>query len=157
MLLFVSLHSTAQRVSDRLREAGLDVVVRELPDSTRTALEAAHAVRAEVGQIVKSLVFIADGEPVLCLCAGDRRVETARLGDSARQATADEVRAATGFAIGGVPPLGHDSPLRTIVDESLARFETVWCAGGTPRAVFEARLAELVAAIPGAEVHPLSS
>jgi prolyl-tRNA editing enzyme YbaK/EbsC (Cys-tRNA(Pro) deacylase) len=147
------LHATAQRFADRARAAGLDANVRELPESTRTAAEAAAAVGCDVGQIVKSLVFVADGEPLLCLCAGDRRVDTAALGESVRQATADEVRAATGFAIGGVPPLGHDSPLRTVVDESLRRFETVWCAGGTPRAVFEARLADLVAAIPGADVR----
>jgi prolyl-tRNA editing enzyme YbaK/EbsC (Cys-tRNA(Pro) deacylase) len=152
----VSLHPTAQRVADRLRAAGLDVVVQELPHSTRTALEAAAAVGCEVGQIVKSLVFVADGEPLLCLCAGDRRVDTPTLGRTVRQANADEVRVATGFAIGGVPPLGHDSPLRTVVDKSLSRFETVWCAGGTPRAVFEARLDELVAAIPCADVRSVS-
>jgi prolyl-tRNA editing enzyme YbaK/EbsC (Cys-tRNA(Pro) deacylase) len=151
------LHPTAQRVADRLREVGLDVQVRELPESTRTAMEAAAAVGCDVGQIVKSLVFVADGEPVLCLCAGDRRVDTTTLGESVRQAAANEVRAATGFAIGGVPPLGHDAPLRTVVDESLTRFETVWCAGGTPRAVFEVRLDDLVAAIPGGEVREVSS
>jgi prolyl-tRNA editing enzyme YbaK/EbsC (Cys-tRNA(Pro) deacylase) len=149
----MALHPTAQRVANRLRDAGLDVEVQELPESTRTAVEAAAAVGCDVGQIVKSLVFIADGEPVLCLCAGDRRVDTSALGESVRQASTNEVRAATGFAIGGVPPLGHDSSLRTVVDESLGRFETVWCAGGTPRAVFEARLDELVAAIPGADVR----
>lgn len=127
--------------------------VQELPASTRTAAEAAAAVGCEVGQIVKSLVFIVDGGPLLCLCAGDRRVDVTALGESARQASADEVRVATGFAIGGVPPLGHASPLRTVVDESLGRFQTVWCAGGTPHAVFEARFDDLVAAIPGAEVR----
>jgi prolyl-tRNA editing enzyme YbaK/EbsC (Cys-tRNA(Pro) deacylase) len=149
----MALHPTTQRVADRLRAAGLDASVQELPASTRTAVEAAAAVGCEVGQIVKSLVFVVDGEPVLCLCAGDRRVDTDALGESVRQASADEVRAATGFAIGGVPPLGHDSLLRTVVDESLGRFETVWCAGGTPRAVFEARPDELVAAIPEADVR----
>jgi prolyl-tRNA editing enzyme YbaK/EbsC (Cys-tRNA(Pro) deacylase) len=153
----VILHPTAQRVADRLREAGLDVSVQELPASTRTAVEAADAVGCDVGQIVKSLVFVADGEPLLCLCAGDRRVDTATLGQSVRQASAQEVRAATGFAIGGVPPLGHSASLRTVVDESLTRFETVWCAGGTPRAVFEVRLDDLVAAVPGADVRGISS
>ncbi|HEX2505111.1 MAG TPA: YbaK/EbsC family protein [Gaiellaceae bacterium] len=147
------VHPTAQRLAERLRGAGLDVEVEELPESTRTAAEAAAAVGCDVGQIVKSLVFVAGGEPVLCLCAGDRRVDTAALGGDVRQATPDEVRAATGFAIGGVPPLGPDTALRTVVDESLRRFETVWCAGGTPRAVFEARLADLVSAIPDAEVR----
>jgi prolyl-tRNA editing enzyme YbaK/EbsC (Cys-tRNA(Pro) deacylase) len=151
----VPIHPTAQRVQDRLTEAGLEVEVRDLPDSTRTAAEAAAAVGCEIGQIVKSLVFVAGEEPVLCLCAGDRRVDTAKL-DGARQASADEVREATGFAIGGVPPLGHDRSVRTVVDESLGRFETVWCAAGTPRSVFEARFDELVAAIPGAELRDVS-
>jgi prolyl-tRNA editing enzyme YbaK/EbsC (Cys-tRNA(Pro) deacylase) len=131
--------------------------VQELEASTRTAEEAAAAVGADVGQIVKSLVFV-DGEgPVLCLCAGDRRVDVARLGAGARQARADEVREATGFAIGGVPPLGHDRPLRTVVDPSLRRFATVWCAAGTPRAVFEVDTERLIAAIPGAEVRDVSA
>ena len=144
-------------MADRLRETGLDVSVQELPASTRTAVEAADALGCDVGQIVKSLVFVADGEPLLCLCAGDRRVDTSTLGESVRQASAQEVRAATGFAIGGVPPLGHSASLRTVVDETLTRFETVWCAGGTPRAVFEVRLDDLVAAVPGAEVRGISS
>jgi peptidoglycan/xylan/chitin deacetylase (PgdA/CDA1 family)/prolyl-tRNA editing enzyme YbaK/EbsC (Cys-tRNA(Pro) deacylase) len=110
-------------VQERLRERGLDVEVRDLPDSTRTAADAAAAVGSELGQIVKSLVFVADGEPVMCLCAGDRRVDPAKLGSEARAARADEAREATGFAIGGVPPLGHDRPLRTVVDESLRRFD----------------------------------
>jgi prolyl-tRNA editing enzyme YbaK/EbsC (Cys-tRNA(Pro) deacylase) len=93
----------------------------------------------------------------MCLCAGDRRVDPAKLGDGARPATADEARAATGFSIGGVPPLGHDSPLRTVVDESLRRFPTVWCAAGTPHAVFEAPLDELLRALPEAEVKDVAA
>src|SRR5918999_1279380 len=130
------MHPTAQRFQANLRKLGLEVEVRELADSTRTAAEAAAAVGVEIGQIVKSLVFIDGGTPLLCLCAGDRRVDTDNLGSDVRQARGDEVREATGFAIGGVPPLGHDRPLRTIVDASLRRFETVWCAAGTPHAVF---------------------
>src|SRR5437763_482255 len=91
--------------------------------------------------------------PFLVLCAGDRRVDTDALGGSIRSATADEVRAGTGFAIGGVPPLGHDRPLRTVVDESLLRFDTVWCAGGTPRTVFPVATRDLIAAIPEADVR----
>jgi prolyl-tRNA editing enzyme YbaK/EbsC (Cys-tRNA(Pro) deacylase) len=148
----VSVHPTAQKVQDRLRERGLPVHVQELPDSTRTAAEAAAAVGCEPGQIVKSLVFLVGGDPAVVLCAGDRRVDTAKLGESVRAATAKEVREATGFAVGGVPPLGHDRDLPTVVDESLRRFETVWCAAGTPHAVFEARLDDLLAALPGADV-----
>ncbi len=129
---------------------GLDVSVQTLPDSTRTAGEAAAAVGCEVGQIVKSLVFMRGEEPVMVLCAGDRRVAAERLG--LRAATADEARAGTGFAIGGIPPLGHDRPLQTLIDESLRRFATVWCAAGTPHAVFEADTGSLIAAIPGAAV-----
>ena len=110
--------------------------MHELAGSTRTAAEAAAAVGVEVGQIVKSLVFVDPEGPLLCLCAGDRRVDTTKLGADVRQANGDEVRDATGFAIGGVPPIGHDRPVRTVVDESLRRFPTVWCAAGTPNAVF---------------------
>jgi prolyl-tRNA editing enzyme YbaK/EbsC (Cys-tRNA(Pro) deacylase) len=150
----VPLHPTALKVQGRLHELGLDVEVQELADSTRTAAEAAAAVGAEVGQIVKSLVFVeaADG-PLLVLCAGDRRVDTERLGPGVQPARAAEVREATGFAIGGVPPLGHDRPLRTIVDESLRRFDVVWCAGGTPHAVFSVATDDLIRAIPTVEVR----
>ncbi len=124
-----------------------------LPDSTRTAVDAAAACGCELGQIVKSLVFVVDGEPTMVLCAGDRRVATASLGADVRSATADEARAATGFSIGGVPPLGHERELPTVVDASLRRFERVWCAAGTPHAVFEVGLDALLAALPDAEVR----
>jgi prolyl-tRNA editing enzyme YbaK/EbsC (Cys-tRNA(Pro) deacylase) len=152
----MSLHPTAQRLQERLHGLGLDAEVRELPASTRTAPEAAAAVGVEVGQIVKSLVFMAGSEPLLCLCAGDRRVDTDKLGAEVRQARGDEVREATGFAIGGVPPIGHDRPLRTVVDASLRRFETVWCAAGTPHAVFPVATQALIDAIPAAEVREVS-
>ncbi|HUJ33587.1 MAG TPA: YbaK/EbsC family protein [Solirubrobacteraceae bacterium] len=148
------MHPTAARFQRRLHERGFDVEVQVLPDSTRTAGEAAAAVGCEVGQIVKSLVFMRDGRPVLVLCAGDRRVAAERLG--LRAANADEARAATGFSIGGIPPLGHDRPLETLIDESLRRFVTVWSAAGTPHAVFEAGTESLIAAIPGAVVAKVS-
>jgi prolyl-tRNA editing enzyme YbaK/EbsC (Cys-tRNA(Pro) deacylase) len=143
------VHPTAAKVQERLAARGLEVEARVLPDSTRTAAEAASACGCEVGQIVKSLVFVVGEEPTMVLCAGDRRVTAV----DGRPASADEVRAATGFAIGGVPPLGHDTELPTIVDESLRRFDRVWCAGGTPHAVFETGIEELIAAIPGAEIR----
>ena len=151
------VHPTAARLAERLAALGLDVRVSTLADSTRTAAEAAAAVGCEVAQIVKSLVFLVGGEPTMVLCAGDRRVDPGKLGPNARAATADEAREATGFAIGGVPPLGHDRPLPTVVDESLHRFETVWCAAGTPRSVFPVATETLVAAIPGAEVKDVSA
>lgn len=154
------MHPTAARFAERLHALGLDVVVQVLPDSTRTAPEAAAAVGCEVGQIVKSLVFIRDqdpghpqergAEPVMVLCAGDRRVAAKRLG--LRAADADLARAATGFSIGGIPPLGHDRSLPTLIDSSLRRFATVWCAAGTPHAVFEVETESLIAAIRGGEV-----
>ena len=150
------IHPTAQRLQERLHELGLEVEIRELADSTRTAQEAADAVGAELGQIVKSLVFMDGDSALLCLCAGDRRVDTAKLGEDVRQAKGDEVREATGFAIGGVPPLGHERPVRTVVDESLRRFETVWCAGGTPHAVFPVETERLIAAVPDAQVREVT-
>ncbi len=149
----MELHPTALKVQERLRERGLDVEVQILADSTRTAADAATAIGCEVGQIVKSLVFERDGEVVMCLCAGDRQVDAARLG--LERADADRVRAATGFAIGGIPPLGHDRELPTLVDISLRRFDTVWCAAGTPHAVFSAPTDDLLAALPDAELAEL--
>jgi prolyl-tRNA editing enzyme YbaK/EbsC (Cys-tRNA(Pro) deacylase) len=145
------MHPTAAKVQKRLRARGLDAEVVDLPDSTRTAAEAAEACGCELGQIVKSLVFVVDGQATMILCAGDRRVT--RI--DGKPAGAQEVRDATGFSIGGVPPLGHDADLPTIVDESLRRFERVWCAAGTPHAVFETRVEDLIEALPDAEVQPV--
>ncbi len=143
-------HPTAAKVQERLRELELEVEVRVLSDSTRTAAEAAAACGCTLGQIVKSLVFVdGRGDAVVCLWAGDRQVPAEELG--LRRASAAEVREATGFAVGGVPPLGHDRRLRTIVDESLRRFERVWCAAGTPHAVFEIETASLFRAVGAAE------
>ena len=147
------MHPTALKVQERLARRGLEIEVQVLPDSTRTAAEAAAACGCDIGQIVKSLVFVVDETPTMVLCAGDRRVATASLGDDVRSATADEARAATGFSIGGVPPLGHERELPTVVDASLCRFERVWCAAGTPHAVFEVGLDALLAALPSADVR----
>ena len=144
------MHPTAARLQERLRERGLIISVIALDDSARTVPEAAAAVGCEPAQIVKSLVFLRDGEPVMVLCAGDRRVANKRL--SLSPANADQARAATGFSIGGIPPLGHDRDLDTLIDDSLRRFETVWCAAGTPHAVFEVSTAALIDAIPSARV-----
>ena len=145
------MHPTAAKLQARLAAQGLPVEVRELPDSTRTAADAAVACGCEPGQIVKSLVFVVDARPTMVLCAGDHRVEQVE----GRPATADEAREATGFAIGGIPPLGHDVALPTIVDETLRRFDRVWCAAGTPHAVFEVGVEELLSALPGASVRPV--
>ena len=139
------------RVVEAARAAGLEIEVREFPEGTRTAEDAARAIGVSVGQIVKSLVFTTDGRPVLCLVSGLNRVDGARLavitGASAvRRASADEVERVTGFAIGGVPPLGHAHPLSIYCDRDLLAFDIVWAAAGTPRAVFSAQPLALVKA-----------
>ena len=148
------MHPTAARLAERLDRRGLSIQVRRLSDSARTAALAAAALEVEVGQIVKSLVFLRHDEPVLVLCAGDRRVDAERL--ALAPAPADRVRAVTGFSIGGVPPLGHDVDLPTTVDASLRRFDTVWAAAGTPHDVFPVATEALIAAIPDAVVADVS-
>jgi Cys-tRNA(Pro) deacylase len=123
------------------KDNGLDISVVKLDKSTRTAQLAAEAIGTELGSIVKSLVFLADGKPALVLVAGDRRADTKKLAQvlkakKVKIAGAETVRAETGFAIGGVPPVGHDTPLPTIIDRSLGRFDTVYAAAGAPNAVF---------------------
>jgi prolyl-tRNA editing enzyme YbaK/EbsC (Cys-tRNA(Pro) deacylase) len=148
------MHPTAEKLRRRLLARGLEIDVRTLSDSTRTADEAAAAVGCQVGQIVKSLVFVRGQEPVMVLCAGDRRVDANRLG--LRAARAEQAREATGYAIGGIPPLGHDRRLDTLIDASLQRFDTVWCAAGTPHAVFEVGVEEMIAAIEPVTVLDVS-
>lgn len=141
-----------QRVRQALAGAGLDPDrVQELPADTSTAEAAAQAVGAPVGSIVKSLIFLADGVPLLVLVAGDRRADIKRLraelGLSKKRlriARPEEVQALTGFEVGGVPPVGHRPPLRTIVDDSLARFDWLWAAAGSGHAVFPVRYERLV-------------
>ena len=115
---------------------------REFPEGTRTAQDAAAAIGCTVGQIVKSLVFLRDGEPILVLCSGANTVDARRLGLD--KADANVVRRATGFAIGGVPPYGHPAPLDTLVDEDLMGYDEIWAAAGTPRSVFPLTPGELV-------------
>lgn len=138
-----------ERVQAALEAAGLAIEVVKLADSARTAQLAAEAIGTELGSIVKSLVFLADGEPVLVLVAGDRRADPAKLKDllAARRvmiADAERVKQETGFAIGGVPPVGHLRPLPTWVDQSLERFDTVYAAAGHPHAVFPISYEDLV-------------
>ncbi|HMN60930.1 MAG TPA: YbaK/EbsC family protein [Anaerolinea sp.] len=144
------MHPQALRVQQFLAEAGSSAQVGEIPDSTRTALEAAAAVGCEVGQIVKSLVFVLDppGEIILLLVSGANRVQEHNvgrlLGGSLGKANADQVQSATGYAIGGVPPIGHARPLPTYIDEDLLKYPQVWAAAGTPHAVFPISPEELV-------------
>ncbi len=138
-----------ERVQAALKAAGLDTDIVKLQESARTAQLAADALDTALGSIVKSLLFLADGEPVLVLVAGDRRADPARLKGllGARRvmiADAERVRRETGFSIGGVPPVGHRQPLPTWIDSSLGRFETVYAAAGHPHAVFPIAFEALV-------------
>src|SRR6186997_784857 len=143
------LPARSRIVHESLRSAGItgDIVV--LPDSASTAPLAAAALGVEVGAIANSLVFWSDGEPLLVMTSGAHRVDTAalalRLGrESIRRATAEQVREATGQAIGGVAPTGHPAPLVTVVDEDLAGYPEIWAAGGTPHTVFPMTFDDLV-------------
>lgn len=143
------LPARSRLVHDSLRDAGItgDIVV--LPDAASTAALAAAALGIEVGAIANSLVFWSDDEPLLVMTSGAHRVDTAalaaRLGrGKIQRATAEQVREATGQAIGGVAPTGHPAPLTTIVDEDLAAFDEIWAAGGTPHTVFPLTFDELV-------------
>jgi prolyl-tRNA editing enzyme YbaK/EbsC (Cys-tRNA(Pro) deacylase) len=137
------------KVRTALAQLGARGEVRALDDSARTAKEAADALGIEVGQIASSLIFLADGEPVLIIASGGHRVDTMQLAsilevNQITKASADQVRKATGFAIGGVAPVGHPHPLRTIVDIALSRYNEVWAAGGHPHYVFPTSYDELL-------------
>jgi prolyl-tRNA editing enzyme YbaK/EbsC (Cys-tRNA(Pro) deacylase) len=141
--MIVSLSSSAQRVQAALMKLGLSLQVVELPDSTRSAAEAAAAIGCTVGQIAKSLVFKSkgSGQPVLVIASGINRVDekkiAAILGEKITKADADFVRHHTGFAIGGVPPVGHKEPIITFIDDDLLVYHEIWAAAGTPNAVFK--------------------
>jgi prolyl-tRNA editing enzyme YbaK/EbsC (Cys-tRNA(Pro) deacylase) len=152
-----------QRVQAALRDKGSRARVIELRSTARTAEDAARALDVPVGAIVKSLVFLIDGEPVMALVAGDRRGDQAALPKAfgrtglLLRADADRVRAATGFTIGGVAPLAHPSQLPTVIDDSLGRFETVYAAAGHPHCVFPTTMLELSLLTGGAVVKGIST
>ena len=148
------LPARSRIVHESLRAVGIAGEIVVLPDAASTAPLAAAALGVEVGAIANSLVFWSDGAPLLVMTSGAHRVDTTalaeRLGrDSIRRATAEQVRDATGQAIGGVAPTGHPSPLTTVIDEDLAGFPEIWAAGGTPHTVFPMTFAELVALTGG--------
>ncbi|WP_224982047.1 YbaK/EbsC family protein [Geomonas agri] len=136
------LSGSAKRVQDALNSFGIDCRVKEFGESTRTAVEAANAVGCEVGQIVKSLVFRGkeSGKAVFVVASGanmvNEKVLAALMGEKIERATPDFVREQTGYAIGGVSPVGHPAPLTTFIDEDLLGYQEVWAAAGTPNAVF---------------------
>jgi prolyl-tRNA editing enzyme YbaK/EbsC (Cys-tRNA(Pro) deacylase) len=160
-------HPGIQRVREAAARKGVTLEIRVFDESTHTAEEAAAAVGAEIGQIVKSLVFVAPGDgdttdldPILCLVSGPNRVDLARLAavtgeKDVRRATAREANELTGFSIGGIPPIGHSRPLRAVMDPDLGRFPVVWAAAGTPTAVFPVSPATL-RTLANATVAPLA-
>jgi prolyl-tRNA editing enzyme YbaK/EbsC (Cys-tRNA(Pro) deacylase) len=144
-----ALPASARRVQDAAAALGLDVTVREMAQPTRTAEEAASACGVTVGQIVKSLVFLGEttGTPYLLLVSGSNRVNeksvAAHLGEKLKRPDADAVRALTGYAIGGIPPFGHATPLATYMDRDLLSYDVIWAAAGTPKTVFRTQPARL--------------
>lgn len=141
--MLMTLSPSAQKVQDLLTSEGFDCKVIEAAESTRTAQEAADRTGCLLGQIIKSLIFKGkmSYKPILVLTSGANRVDEKRIseyaGESIIRADADFVRAVTGFAIGGVPPLGHIQKMETYLDEDLLQYKTVWGAAGTPNAIFE--------------------
>jgi prolyl-tRNA editing enzyme YbaK/EbsC (Cys-tRNA(Pro) deacylase) len=136
-----ALHKNVVRVIEAGRALGLDVRPRRFPDGAKTALDAANAIGCEVGQIVKSLIFAVDGEVVLAYVSGSNQLDEDKLAYAAgglrcQRVDADLVREATGFPIGGVPPIGHATQLRVFIDPDLFRYDTVWGAAGTWHDVF---------------------
>jgi len=149
------LSASAQKVQDSLNSLGYDLTVIEFSESTRTAQEAADRVGCSLGQIVKSLIFRGQvsGRPILVLTSGSNRVDEERLqgyaGEEIGRAEAEFVREVTGFAIGGIPPLGHIRPIETYLDEDLLQYAVLWAAAGTPKAVFELTPGQLQAITSG--------
>jgi prolyl-tRNA editing enzyme YbaK/EbsC (Cys-tRNA(Pro) deacylase) len=159
-----AVHPSIQRVLDAAARKGVTLDVTTFDESTHTAAEAAAAVGADLGQIVKSLVFVVPGgdgpEPLLCLVAGHNRVDLARLAAvsgaaDVRRATAREAHDLTGFSIGGIPPIGHDRSIRVIMDPDLGRYPVVWAAAGLATAVFPVPPATL-SVLSNAVVAPIT-
>lgn len=147
------MHDNALRVQAALKARGLSISVVELDKSTRTSHDAAEAIGTTVAQIAKSLVFEAGDRPVLVIASGTNRVSEEKLtrifGSEVRMAGANAVKAATGFPIGGVPPIGHSSHLEILIDDDLLHFDHLWAAAGTPNAVFPISPERLVAITDG--------
>jgi Cys-tRNA(Pro) deacylase len=145
----MTLSTSAQKIQDQLNSLGYEYTVIEHAESTRTAQEAADRAGCELGQIVKSLIFKGkdSGKPILVLTSGANRVDEKRIseyaGEPINRADADFVRAVTGFAIGGVPPIGHIQKMETYIDEDFLQYPTIWAAAGTPNAIFELKTTDL--------------
>ena len=154
------MHPSSQKVAAAAQELGLVIEIKEFEQTTRTAQDAADAIGCELGQIVKSLCFAVNDEPIMALVSGVNQLDERKLAalcgvgrKKVKRATADAVKAATGFSIGGVPPFGHHTPMTIFVDEDLHQFETVWAAAGTPFAVFAIAPDDLVKGCEGTAAH----
>ncbi|MBK7320455.1 YbaK/EbsC family protein [Candidatus Villigracilis affinis] len=145
----IQLSPSAQKIQALLNSLGYNYTVIEHAESTRTAQEAADRAGCELGQIVKSLIFRGktSGKPILVLTSGVNRVDEKRIseyaGESISRADADFVRTVTGYAIGGVPPIGHNEKMETYLDEDFLQYKMVWAAAGTPNAIFELTMDDL--------------
>lgn len=145
------MHPSAQKVANAAHDLGLDIKIIEFEQTTRTAQEAADAIGCHVAQIVKSLCFSANEQPIMALVSGSNQLDTRKLASllgvgrkKIKRANADAVKEATGFSIGGVPPFGHKNPLPIYIDADLMGFDIVWAAAGTPFAVFAIKPEQLV-------------
>lgn len=152
-MLHKPLQPSAQKVAEAAATLGLTIDIVTFEQPTRTAEQAAEAIGCAVGQIVKSLVFVVGGKPVMALVSGSNQLETRKLAGlfgvgrkQVERADADTVREATGYAIGGVPPFGHATTIPVYVDEDLTRYDVIWAAAGTPNAVFAITPADLLRA-----------
>lgn len=150
------MHSSTRKFVEAAAARGIEIQVVEHQESTRSAQEAAEAIGCEVAQIVKSLCFTVAEQPVIALLSGVNQLSVAKLSQlrgvgkrQVRRANADDVKAATGYSIGGVPPFGHLTPLPIYVDQDLTAFDVVWAAAGTPNAVFAISPQSLTAACGG--------
>jgi Cys-tRNA(Pro) deacylase len=152
------MHPTAQKIAAAAQKLGLNITIKEFETSTRTAQDAANSIGCTVAQIVKSLLFVVNGQPTLVLVSGPNRLDEKKLAvlcgvgrKKIKRANADVVREATGFAIGGVPPFGHPTKLPTYIDEDFWQFDVIWAAAGTPNAVFAITPDDLAKATGGAK------
>jgi Cys-tRNA(Pro) deacylase len=153
-------HPATQKVIAAAHELGMEIRITTYAESTRTAPEAAAAIGCDVAQIVKSLCFVVNGQPVMALVSGANLLDTKKLAalhnvgkKKVKRANAEQVKTATGYSIGGVPPFGHVSPLPIFVDTDLNQFETVWAAAGTPYTVFPISPQQLIAVSGGTAVE----
>lgn len=154
------MHPSVQKFLAAAQERGLVIEIVEFAEATRTALQAADAIGCDVGQIVKSLCFMVNGVPTMALVSGRNRLDEKKLATlcgvgrkKVKRATADEVKSATGFSIGGVPPLGHTVQMQLFVDKDLCQHDTIWAAAGTPHSVFPIAPGKLVDVCAGTAVE----